>query len=122
MKVKVLSLVIIILLMISGCSNQSAEKESSENTEENTPRIVRVMIEKVDSSSFYVVNTAEGEELQYAYYVYKNDEIIDKFSYKKDAHFTYTVKEPGSYKVKAYIKDKNDETESKYTETVEMDI
>lgn len=122
MKVKMFSLLTILLLLVSGCSNETTKKGLSENSEENAPKIVKVIIEKVDSSNFYVVNTAEGEELEYAYYVYKDNKVIDKFYYKKDAHFTYKVKEPGSYKVKAFIKDKNDETVSKFTEAIEMEM
>lgn len=118
MKVKVLTLLIVTLLLISGCSNQSTEKASSQDS----PRIVKVIIEKVDSSNFYVVNTAEGENLQYAFYVYKDDELLDKFNYEKDAHLSYTVKEPGSYKVKAYVKDENDKTVSEFTQTMEMEM
>lgn len=122
MKVKLFSLLTILLLLISACSNQTSKKGLSESSEEDAPKIVKVIIEKVDSSNFYVVNTAEGEELEYAYYVYRDNEVIDKFYYKKDAHFTYKVKEPGSYKVKAYIKDKNEEKVSKFTKAIEMEM
>ncbi|WP_404329936.1 triple tyrosine motif-containing protein [Mesobacillus maritimus] len=137
MKGKLVALLLVVsLIVISGCSNETAKNEESQensnSTEEKTepekstnsiePKFVNVMIEKVDSSNFYVVTTADGEELSYAYYVSKDGEIIDKFEYKRDAHFSYTVKEPGSYKVTVYIKDRNGNTAKSYSTEVQMEM
>ena len=41
---------------------------------------------------------------EYAYYLYKDDEIIDKTNYSKETEKTYKVNNPGSYQVKFFIK------------------
>src|SRR4051812_41045759 len=111
MKGKLITLLIVTLLAISGCSNDTSKTEQKKETEQasasSEPKFAKLIIEKVNESQFYVVTTADGNQLNYAYYVYKNGEVLDKFQYKKDAHFSYTVKEPGTYKVEVYIKDRD---------------
>ena len=122
MKGKLSILLICILLAVVGCNNNSTDSEGGTNqvAESNEPKFAKLMIEEVDESTFYVVATADGNDLNYAYYLYKDDELLDKGNYIKDAHFSYTVKEPGTYKVKVYIKDRDENIVSKYTEEVEM--
>lgn len=113
MKKSIIILIVFSLLVfLIGCSTTE--------TENNEPEIVKLMIEQVDESSFYVVTTAEGNELTYAYYVLKDDEVLEKFPYERDAHFSYTAEEPGIYKVRAYIKDREDNRVSEYTEEIEI--
>lgn len=118
MKRKLITLLIVALISITGCSNDTSKKDS-ENSE---PEIVNLMIEKVDDSHFYVVATAEGSKINYAYYVYKDGEVLEKYPYKKDAHFSYTAKEPGVYKVAVYVRDQYGNKVRKNTKEVEINI
>ncbi|NMD37478.1 MAG: hypothetical protein GYA87_02205 [Christensenellaceae bacterium] len=43
---------------------------------------------------------------QYAYYVYKNNTIIERFSYTTNSQFNYTPKSEGMYKVQVFVKDR----------------
>ena len=125
MKGKLVILLLVTLFAMTACSNANSKTEPEKNTEQQVsesskPKFVKLMIEKVNESNFYVVATADGDELTYAYYVYKDGEVVDKILYKKDAHFAYTVKEPGTYKVEVYLKDKNDNKAIKMTNEVVM--
>ena len=123
MKGKFFALLIVTLILMVGCSNGIGESkqgtdEASVSSEPQLP--VKLIIEQVDESNFYVVATAEGNQLDYAYYVYKDDKVIHKIGYRKDAHFKYTAKEPGVYKVKVYLKDEEGNTTSKNTNNIEL--
>ncbi|GAQ19560.1 lipoprotein [Oceanobacillus picturae] len=118
---KLIVLIVAALLLISGCGNDTQEDTDSTNSNKSKPEFVKLIINKRDSSEFYVVATAEGSQLSYAYYVYKGDELLEKKSYVKDAHFSYQVKEAGTYKVKVYIKDKDENVASKYTNEIEVE-
>lgn len=48
---------------------------------------------------------AFGVELQYAWYVYKDDEKIDTIWYTPNNYLDWTPKESGSYKIRVFIKD-----------------
>jgi len=117
MKIKVLTLVMIALLAITGCSKDSTTKQESK---EDHPKIIKVLIKKEDAKNFYVVTTAEGKQLTYAYYVYKDKRLLKKFPYKQDAHFTYKISKPGVYKVRVFVRDVNKKIEAKTTKSVKM--
>lgn len=118
---KYLIILIVTLLVVAGC-NASNTSKSETKKDSIEPKIVNLMIEKVDDSDFYVVTTAEGNQLNYAYYVFKNNEIFEKFPYKKDAHFSYSAKEPGIYKVRSYIKDLDGNIVREDTEEIEINL
>ncbi|NMD38510.1 MAG: hypothetical protein GYA87_07535 [Christensenellaceae bacterium] len=44
-------------------------------------------------------------EYQYAYYVYKDNAIIERFYYTENAQFNYTPKSTGTYMVRVFVKD-----------------
>ncbi|WP_062108585.1 triple tyrosine motif-containing protein [Bacillus niameyensis] len=111
---KIIVLIIASLFVIAtGCSPA--------NTSKSEPEILDLTIEIVDDSNFNVVTTAEGDQLRYAYYVFKDNEVLEKFAYGKDAHFSYSAKEPGLYKVRSYIKDKDGKIVRKDTKEVEIE-
>ena len=47
---------------------------------------------------------AIGNELEYAYYIYKNDEIFIKFAYETTNEFKFKFTEEGTYKIKVFVK------------------
>jgi hypothetical protein len=98
------------LLLVTACNNQpvktqSTKLQSIKKTTVKEPRIVSAMIKKKDPHNFFVVTTADGNGLYYAYYVYKDNKVLKKFPYKPNAYFGYTAEKPGTYKVKVFVKD-----------------
>ncbi|WML58606.1 triple tyrosine motif-containing protein [Neobacillus sp. PS2-9] len=126
MKTKLLTLLLAAILLVTGCGKEeaakpdSAKQEATSTAKESKLKIDTVTIKKVDSKNFYVATTAEGNQLSYAYYVYKDNKILKRFPYKKDAHFEYKVTKPGTYKVKVFIKDSSNKKVSKYTKDIKM--
>lgn len=47
---------------------------------------------------------ADGADVQFAYYVYKNGEVIEKNPYSESNTFLYNLKDPGLYRVRAYAR------------------
>lgn len=112
-------------LVISGCSKETTKAKPKEQTEQNKQKIPLKIsgakIEKVNKSTLKVDVTAKGENLKYAYYIYKDTNIVEKIGYKPEASLTYEVKEPGTYKVKVYAKDKAGKIETRYTSEVKIE-
>ncbi|NMD37423.1 MAG: hypothetical protein GYA87_01925, partial [Christensenellaceae bacterium] len=64
---------------------------------------------------------------QYAYYVFKENAVIEKFGYTANAQFKYTPKSAGTYYVLAFVKDslgaiKTNATSEFYVETYPLNI
>ncbi|OAS88213.1 MULTISPECIES: heparinase II/III domain-containing protein [Metabacillus] len=72
-------------------------------------KINNITLNMVGENSVELQCKAEGTGLLYAYYVFKDKEIIEKVSYKKNASFKYSTKETGDYFIRVYVKDSNDE-------------
>ena len=72
-------------------------------------RIKKLILNKVDASSVEVKCLADGQGLSYAYYIFKDKEVIEKHSYQKNATFKYIAKEPGTYSFRVYVRDTNNE-------------
>jgi ABC-type Fe3+-hydroxamate transport system substrate-binding protein len=120
MKLKLFTLLILSMILFAGCSGGTEKTGSNQTSKDNKPEIVKVMIQKVDPENFYVVTTADGNKLDYSYYVIKDKKTVKRYVYKKDAHLAYKVNEPGNYKVRVFIKDKDGNKASEYTETIKM--
>ncbi|GHH97450.1 hypothetical protein [Neobacillus kokaensis] len=116
MKSKLFSVVLVTLLLISGCGKEQTNKESNENQ----PKILKVMIKKKNSKNLVVETKAEGKELTFAHYLYLDNKLLKKFPYKSDAHFSYKISKRGIYKVRVFVKNKNDKVKAKTTEAVRM--
>jgi serine O-acetyltransferase len=63
---------------------------------------------------------AQGEDLEFAYYVYKDDEVIEKFPYDGNSSFLYNLSEEGSYRVRTYIRDKSGNKIAKTSKTIDF--
>lgn len=120
MKSKLFTLLIVMLLLITGCGKDSSKNASDQKAKGNEPKIEKVVIKKEDSKNLYVEVTAEGKELTYAYYVYVDNELLKKFPYKEKAHLNYKISKPGVYKVRVFVKDKNDKINAETTESIRM--
>jgi hypothetical protein len=68
-----------------------------------------------------VVNCeAIGEELEYAYYFYKDGNLLEKIFYGKSSKIKYRVTEPGSYKCRVFIRDAKKQITSQYTDSISI--
>ncbi len=63
----------------------------------------------------------QNEKDKYAYYIYKNDKIIEKISYTSNNVNVYWVTEPGEYKVKVFVKNQQGEKNSAFTEPIDFE-
>lgn len=65
---------------------------------------------------------AEQNPYRYAYYIYKDDEIIAKFSYTENNKINYWLSESGVYSVRVFISDpQTEEKKSKNSEKLVFD-
>lgn len=48
---------------------------------------------------------ATGKELEYAFYVHKDGQVLEKFFYTESPDFEYTLIEPGSYLCRVFVRD-----------------
>ncbi|MGM0753047.1 MAG: serine acetyltransferase [Bacillota bacterium] len=60
---------------------------------------------------------ADGINAEYAYYVYRNNELVDKFFYSPQSSFLYNLVEEGNYKVRVFVR-LLDKTITKYSEEI----
>lgn len=77
-----------------------------------TPETPIINLLKVDKLSPSVVNTnikwkveATGNELEYAWYIFKDEKRIQYIHYEKSNTFDWKPNEPGLYYVKVFVKD-----------------
>ncbi|MBS4223372.1 triple tyrosine motif-containing protein [Lederbergia citrea] len=115
------------IFVFSGCSAVSKDKKTSPDTQQNITneslkdmKINDVTIEKSDDNNIKVTVDAEGENLKYAYYIYEGDKLMEKIRYGKDDHISYEVKNPGTYKVRVFVMNKDKEKVTKYTNEIEI--
>jgi hypothetical protein len=119
MRGKLIVQLIIILLIISGCSKEAPSKKEPTAT---LPTINKVVIQEVDEHNIKVICTATGEKLQYAYYVYKDNKILQKISYRPNNRLAYKVQKPGEYMVKVYVRDSKGKKDVKNTKAIKVGI
>lgn len=134
-KLAVLLVVLCTIFLIAACGKEgngntqlpkeeesleegNKEEQSNKQVEEG-PEIIELTLEQQNERSLDVVSIAEGEGLSYAFYVIKDNEIYERFGYTKDSHFSYEITEPGKYKVRSYVKDKDGVKVQKDTKTIE---
>jgi hypothetical protein len=81
------------------------------------PIIQSITIEQKDQE--IIVNCeAIGKELEYAFYVYKDGQVLEKFFYTESSHLEYRVAEPGSYLCRVFVKDSKMQKSAKSTDVV----
>ncbi|HGH7175527.1 serine acetyltransferase [Bacillus sp. AFS094611] len=50
---------------------------------------------------------ALGDNLEFAYYVYRDENVIEKFPYTCESSFLYNLTETGEYRVRVFVRDKD---------------
>jgi uncharacterized lipoprotein YehR (DUF1307 family) len=122
MEKKLVVSLIMLLLIITGCGKEASKEKISQESTANLPKINKVTIQKVDKDTIKVVSDAKGEKLQYAYYVYKDNKVLQKISYKPNNRLAYNVKEPGEYMVRVYIRDNKGKKAAKTTRAIKVGV
>ncbi|WP_096272588.1 glycosyltransferase family 4 protein [Paucisalibacillus globulus] len=92
-------------------SNNKIDKINSSRVMELIEcQVSDIKIEKLSDSEFAAnINCYESNiNPEFAWYIYHNDKLIEKFMYSNSNSITYTIKESGSYQVQAFIKNGND--------------
>lgn len=123
MKRIIIPILLVAVIIVQACSNApDKSKENDVVPEESVNiKIESVSIELIDDEAIKVLAEAKGKELEYAYYIYKNDELLEKIPYKKSANqLDYELNEAGTYKVRVFVMDSEGEKETKYTEEVQI--
>ncbi|MED3125315.1 triple tyrosine motif-containing protein [Bacillus wiedmannii] len=112
-------------VLISGCNKEVAKESSKgkidQQKAESSIVISEVKIDKANERTLKVDVKAKGEDLNYAYYIYKEEKIVEKIWYRPDSFLTYEVKEPGKYKVRVFAKDKNKKKKDTFTNEVTVE-
>ena len=73
------------------------------------PKIRGLDYRRLSSNKIQVKCDAFGSGLKYAYYIYKNNELIEKFHYQSNEVFQYETKSPGDYRIRVYVKNNRNE-------------
>jgi serine O-acetyltransferase len=50
------------------------------------------------------ISNAKGDNLHYSFYLYRNNEIVEKVPYSKENEHIFNLEEKGTYSVRAFIK------------------
>lgn len=80
------------------------------------------MDEKQNSQIDVICETYGEKELEYAWYIYKNEERVDTVWYKKDNKLTYCPKESGEYCFLVFARDKSGKIKSKKTDVMKWRV
>ncbi|EKN66471.1 hypothetical protein BABA_15217 [Neobacillus bataviensis LMG 21833] len=74
---------------------------------QETPlKIMKVSISSEDRKNIKVESVTSGVGLTFAYYVYKDNEVIKRYSYTRNAALEHEVDSSGEYFVRVYVRDK----------------
>lgn len=124
MRKKILVMLLMSVMILQACSKdiQTPTKIDTESEQSTEITLESVSIEVIDDKTIKVLAEAVGENLEYAYYIYKDGEILEKIMYEKSANeLEYKVNEEGLYKVRVFVMNVEGEKETKYTEEVEIE-
>lgn len=69
-------------------------------------QINSVSIQESSLRNIKVTCIAKGDNLEYAYYIFKDEEVIEKIFYTSNNILNYHVKEAGTYMVRVYVRNK----------------
>ncbi|MCT1390498.1 hypothetical protein M4D76_19655 [Peribacillus frigoritolerans] len=130
MKRSLIMLLVMLSLVVAGCgkdtsketTNEDSKTVSSSESKEKPPRIKGVTLEQINAKTLEVKSEAIGENLQYSFYIFKDGEIIEKLPYKSTNHLSYTVKEPGEYMVRVYVKNSEKKIVTANTDKIDFDL
>ncbi|MBD8590420.1 hypothetical protein IFT92_21975 [Peribacillus simplex] len=130
MKRSLIMLLVMLSLVVAGCgkdtsketTNEDSKTVSSSESKEKPPRIKGVTLEQINAKTLEVKSEAIGENLQYSFYIFKDGEILEKIPYKSTNQLTYTVKEPGEYMVRVYVKNSQKKIVTANTDKIDFDL
>lgn len=83
--------------------------------------VINTKIELSEINKMTVFVDKENEADRYAYYIYKNDKVIEKVSYTNQNTNVYWVSEPGVYKIKVFVKNTQGNKKCTLTEEIHFD-
>ncbi|MFJ5759289.1 DapH/DapD/GlmU-related protein [Neobacillus sp. NPDC093182] len=69
-------------------------------------KVENFLIDLVNFFQLKVECKANGEQLKYAFYLYKDQEIIEKVAYSDNPGISFNLQDKGIYSVRVFIKDK----------------
>lgn len=116
-------MLLVAIVVMQACSNDTPRAKGDIRLKEQPSAISieSVSIEVVEDKTLKVFAEATGEDLQYAYYVYRDEELLEKIAYEKSANqLNYLTEVEGLYKVRVFIRNTDGEKETKYTEEIEV--
>lgn len=119
MKFKLIVLFIISQFLIAGCEQQTNKVEKTQSNEGNLPKIEGIVVHK-KSSNLKIESVAKGKNVRYAFYIYKDDKLLEKVKYQQEGQLSYKVNDSGIYKVKVFAKDAEGNIGTKYSEGIKI--
>jgi hypothetical protein len=84
------------------------------------PVIKELEFAKIAEDKLRVKCNAEGTFLSYAYYLYKNNELVEKNHYTKNNIFEYSTSEAGEYFIKVFVRDSHQQKAISNTSTIKI--
>ena len=100
-----------------------AKNESDEKIAKNTEKVTFQMeanIQLSDVNKLSITSQVDGAS-EYAYYIYKDEEIIARFPYIEKNSLAYWLSESGTYYAKVYIKNEEGDKFAMKTDEVYFD-
>ncbi|WP_404347892.1 heparinase II/III family protein [Sutcliffiella horikoshii] len=94
------------------------KEEGKSEVEPNRKFELRKVDIQLKNSNLEINCNAIGEGLKYAFYIYKDNEIIEKIHYQADSKLIYKLNDAGTYKARVYVKEKQEEIIRKNTKEV----
>jgi Heparinase II/III-like protein/Heparinase II/III N-terminus len=72
------------------------------------------------NSTLKVTCNASGDKLSYAFYIYRNNEVIEKIMYGPSDTVLYSLSQPGVYQARVFVRDQFGNKVTKYTEELSI--
>jgi hypothetical protein len=85
------------------------------------PPFIQSVVLKQEGDQLTVACEAKGEGLQYAFYVYKDDDPAEKFFYQEEPEFHYQAKQAGAYMIRVHVKNAEGQQLSRSSNRVMID-
>ncbi|MGM0753041.1 MAG: heparinase II/III domain-containing protein [Bacillota bacterium] len=86
------------------------------------PEILSVDMVRENASTLKISCCSSGMNLEYAFYIYKDDELIEKIMYSTSHEIGYKITDNGKYMSRVFVRDKTGSRDTKYTKSITIDI
>lgn len=77
---------------------------------------------QIISGNKLIVDVYHPEAVEYGFYLYKDETIIEMISFSERNRLSYWLSESGQYSVKAYARNDKDERISQWTDRLDFDV